>query len=155
MLFLRWVEYPHMMVCVHRTDDNGYHCSKYAGGKKVMGVTRQFKTIEELLKECENPPITKLIAKKDIALSNSPIEAINKICKRFLRYYKPKTYEELQKVTADFVRIYNTIRPHGSLDGLTPFQSYQNIEKVNYSPQISSARTPRFQENKSMICGLC
>ena len=42
MLFLSWVEFPHMMVCIHRTLDNGYHCSKYQGGKKVMGVTRQF-----------------------------------------------------------------------------------------------------------------
>ena len=48
MLFLCWIEYPHMMVCIHRTLDNGYHCSKYQGGKKVMGVTRQFSTKEEL-----------------------------------------------------------------------------------------------------------
>lgn len=60
MLFLRWIEYPHMMVCVHRTDDNGYHCSKYAGGKKVMGVTRQFNSKEELktfLIELPSPPV--------------------------------------------------------------------------------------------------
>ena len=48
MLFLSWVEFPHMMVCIHRTLDNGYHCAKYQGGKKVMGVTRQFSTKEEL-----------------------------------------------------------------------------------------------------------
>ncbi|TSJ41284.1 hypothetical protein [Fluviicola chungangensis] len=60
MIFFRWVEYPQMHVCIHRTTDNGFFCSKYVGGKKVMGVTRQFKTKEELkdfLLGLPNPPI--------------------------------------------------------------------------------------------------
>lgn len=48
MTFLHWVKYPHMMVCVHRTADHGFFCSKYVGGSKVMGVQREFKTKEEL-----------------------------------------------------------------------------------------------------------
>lgn len=48
MVFLQWVNYPHMNVCVHRTMDNGFFCSKYVGEKKVMGVTREFATKEEL-----------------------------------------------------------------------------------------------------------
>ena len=48
MIFFRWVEYPQMHVCIHRTTDNGFFCSKYVGGKKVMGVTREFKTKQEL-----------------------------------------------------------------------------------------------------------
>ncbi len=60
MVFLRWVEYSHMMVCVHRTLENGFFCSKYVGGKKVPGVTREFKTKEELgsfLLGLPNPPV--------------------------------------------------------------------------------------------------
>lgn len=60
MIFLRWIEYPHMMVCVHRTDDSGFNCSKYVGGKKVVDVSRQFKTKEELrafLLGLPNPPV--------------------------------------------------------------------------------------------------
>ncbi|MNU74989.1 hypothetical protein D3C71_645050 [compost metagenome] len=63
MLFLHWVKYPQMMVCIHRTDDNGFHCSKYVGGSKVMGVTRQFGTKEELrafLVELPSAPIKEI-----------------------------------------------------------------------------------------------
>jgi hypothetical protein len=59
MIFLRWIEYPHMMVCVHGTDDGGFTCSKYVGGQKIMGVSRQVKTKEELstfLLSLPNPP---------------------------------------------------------------------------------------------------
>ena len=59
MIFLRWIEYPHMMVCVHITEDGDFNCSKYVDGKKIMGVSRQFKTKEELgtfLLSLPNPP---------------------------------------------------------------------------------------------------
>ena len=36
------------MVCVHRTVDDDFFCSKYVGEKKVMGVTHDFATKEEL-----------------------------------------------------------------------------------------------------------
>ena len=59
MVFFRWVEYPQMMVCIHRTLDNGFFCAKYVGGKKVPGVTREFKTKQELrdfLMKLPSPP---------------------------------------------------------------------------------------------------
>lgn len=59
MIFFRWVEYPQMMVCIHRTLDNGFFCTKYVGGKKVMDVTREFETKEELrefLLKLPSPP---------------------------------------------------------------------------------------------------
>ncbi len=119
------------------------------------GSENNNKTIDELLKTFQNPPIQKIIAKKDIKFSNSPIEAVNKIYKRFLRYHKPKTFEELEKVTDLFVLTYNTIRPHGSLNGLTPQEVYENKEAINYSERIAKARITRLIENKKMVCGVC
>src|SRR5690554_1700389 len=46
-------------------------------------------TIDELLRETTHPEISKIIAMKDISFSNSPVEAINKIIKRYLRIYMP------------------------------------------------------------------
>lgn len=43
-------------------------------------------TIEELLHETTHPDILKIIAMKSINFSNSPIEAISKIIKRYLRF---------------------------------------------------------------------
>lgn len=119
------------------------------------GAENNNKTVDELIRENEIPPITKLIAREDIAFSNSPIEAINKIFKRYLRYYKPQTYSELQILTDQFVEHYNTIRPHGSLKGLTPFEAYQNHKQISYSEQITNARALRISANKAMICNKC
>jgi hypothetical protein len=113
-------------------------------------------TITELLNTTERPCITKIIAKKDIQFSNSPIEAINKICKRFLRHYKPKTMEQLLEVINSFVIEYNTKRPHGTLKGLTPIEAYQNFSTLNFSENIAQARINRILTNKAIPkCKLC
>lgn len=60
MIFLCWVEFPQMMLCINRTKDNGFFCSKYVGGNKVMGATWEFKTKEELkefLLGLPSPPV--------------------------------------------------------------------------------------------------
>lgn len=119
------------------------------------GSENNNKTVDELVRENKIPPITKLIAREDIAFSNSPIEAINKIYKRFLRHFKPQTYDELQKVTVRFVSCYNTIRPHGSLKGLTPFEAYQNYPQLSYTEQIAGSHAERVKANKAMICSNC
>jgi transposase InsO family protein len=113
-------------------------------------------TITELLNATDSPSITKIIAKKDIQFSNSPIEAINKICKRFLRHYKPKTMEQLIEVINSFVIEYNTKRPHGTLKGLTPIEAYQNFSTLNFSEAIAQARINRILTNKAIPkCKLC
>lgn len=111
-------------------------------------------TITELLEKTKRPLIQKLIAKKDIQFSNSPIEAINKICKRYLRHYKPSTLQELKVIIALFVHDYNTVRPHGKLKGLTPLQAYQNQQPTDFKPQIRQAKAERIALNKTQKCGL-
>src|SRR5690554_911216 len=77
-------------------------------------------TIDNLLLETTHPEISKVIAMKDISFSNSPIEAINKIMKRYLRFHKPETIDQLIECLELIVNDYNEKRPHGSLLGLTP-----------------------------------
>jgi transposase InsO family protein len=109
-------------------------------------------TVKELLKNNKRPPLKHLIALKDIAFSNSPIEAVNKIYKRYLRFYKPSTYKELIVITELFVHDYNRIRPHGSLKGLTPFQAYLNQQPPDYKQPIILARQKRIQYNQENRC---
>jgi hypothetical protein len=50
-----------MMLCIHRTEDNVFFCSKYIGGSKVMGANWEFKTKEELkdfLLKLPSPPVS-------------------------------------------------------------------------------------------------
>jgi transposase InsO family protein len=81
-------------------------------------------SVEEWLQITEDPKITKLIALKDIAFSNSPIEAVNKIMKRYIRKQEPQNVDQLQNGLIDHVFDYTSTRPHGSLDGYTPLEIY-------------------------------
>jgi putative transposase len=112
--------------------------------------------VEELLRDTFPPYITKVIALKDIRFSNSPIEAINKIYKQYLRHYQPKTPAALLQVTEAFVHDYSTLRPHGSLKGLIPMEAYTRPElKLDFRQTLREARVQRIAENKQINCSLC
>src|SRR5690606_10087611 len=64
-------------------------------------------TVNEFLESSQPPQFTKVIALKDIRFSNSHIEAINKIYKRYLRHYQLSTPEALNKITDFFMNDYN------------------------------------------------
>ena len=99
---------------------------------------------------------TKVIALKDISFSNSPVEAINKIMKRYLRYFMPNTFEKLVDCLKLIVKDYNEVRPHGSLDGLTPMEAYTNATvKINFSIEKIYAKALRILENKKLNCTIC
>lgn len=119
------------------------------------GSENNNKTIDQLIQATKKPLFQKVIAKKDIAYSNSPIEAINKIAKRYLRFYKPRTLEELEKVVLFIIQDYNTLRPHGSLKGLTPLEAYSNKPPLDFKPQMKASRIARIQENKKNLCIKC
>ena len=113
-------------------------------------------TVQELLDACENPEIHKIIARKDIAFSNSPIEAINKIMKRYLRSHKPDNLEALQLLLPKIISDYQHQRPHGSLKGLTPMEAYvQKFVNVDFKPQIQAAKATRIETNRKSNCSMC
>jgi len=113
-------------------------------------------SISELLRQTESPTITKIIAQKDICFSNSPVEAINRIMKRYLRYHDPQRFDQLKSVMAQSISDYNEIRPHGSLNGLTPTEAYTDPEKfLDFGKQKKLARLSRIAENQQANCTLC
>lgn len=112
--------------------------------------------IEDLLNETKHPKITKVVALKDISFSNSPVEAINRIFKRYLRHYHPKTESTLNTILDFFVNDYGTIRPHGSIAGLCPMECYSNPDVVlDFREEKRKARSIRMAQNMGVECKIC
>ncbi|MFN6943675.1 MAG: transposase [Cytophagaceae bacterium] len=112
-------------------------------------------TVKELLESTESPQLTMVVALKDIAFSNSPIEAINKIMKRYLRYYDPSSEQQLYSCLSNAVEDYSSIRPHTSLDGFTPMEVYSgSIPDLDFRTQIREAKNVRILMNRKG-CGQC
>ncbi|MBI3134511.1 MAG: hypothetical protein HYZ14_07510 [Bacteroidetes bacterium] len=113
-------------------------------------------TIEELLRKTDHPVITKIIALKDISFSNSSIEAINKIAKRYLRILDPRTFEKLITCVEFFVFNYSHKRPHGSLKGLTPFEAYTKPgTALTFQNEMIKAKQKRIAFNQTNSCKMC
>ena len=112
-------------------------------------------SVEKLLDSTDHPEITKVIALKDIAFSNSPIEAINKIAKNYLSYLQPASFSALVDCISFTVADYTSSRPHGSLRGLTPLEAYsQQAVKLDFSNEQQNAKFLRIEENRKG-CGRC
>src|SRR5690554_7615900 len=86
--------------------------------------------VEDFLTNIEAPVIIKLHALKEVKFSNSAVEAVNKIIKRYLRKKLPDTLDQLIQYLKEIINDYNTVRPHGSLLGLTPMECYTS-ESIN------------------------
>lgn len=111
--------------------------------------------VEDYLANLTMPEIIKLLALKEVKFSNSAVEAINKIIKRYLRKKLPNTLEELIKCLEEIVLNYNTVRPHGSLLGLTPMECYTSKTiNLDFKQQKLQAKKYRILQNKSVNCGI-
>src|SRR5690554_1764090 len=104
-----------------------------------------------------NTPRTRWhLARAGVTFSNSAIEAINKIIKRYFRKKLPDTLEALTLCLEEIINDYNTIRPHGSLLGLSPMECYTS-ENVNldFKEQKLEAKKERITQNRAVNCGVC
>jgi transposase InsO family protein len=102
--------------------------------------------------------IEKQVAMLNIHFSNSMIESIFKLLKYRYLYFKELETEQALRNELDWaVKDYNDIRPHGSLNGLTPkeVQNGNGIEKLPFKNQLEQARKQRLEENRSNICNDC
>lgn len=114
-----------------------------------MGVAGQ-----QLLAAHAHPAIRHIIAQKDIRFSNSPIEAINKIMKGYLRNHAPQSLTATEHVVASAVHDYTEVRPHGSLKGAIPLERYLNPGFTPAPPDLKAARAQRIEENSKTNCRL-
>ncbi|MBD79901.1 MAG: hypothetical protein CL840_13390 [Crocinitomicaceae bacterium] len=102
--------------------------------------------------------IKRLIAGKDIDFSNSMVEALNKIVKnRYLYLLESPNLNALKDNIAFSINNYNTIRPHGSLEGNTPEEILTN-QPINQNQLRESrleARKVRIAYNRINTCKKC
>lgn len=119
------------------------------------GSENTAESVKELISTTKKPSLKHLIHMKDIAYSNSAIEAINKTCKAYLRYYKPTTLEATIKIIELFIEDYNLIRPHGANNGLTPYEKYTFQNPYDFKTAIQNEKTKRFHTNKKDFCSKC
>ena len=98
------------------------------------------------------------IAKKDIICSNSMVEALNKTAKySWLFRLTSPDHEHTVKLVEEFVKTYNEVRPHISLNGLTPLEAYTNNipDKEQWRKNILDAKAKRLAENQGLNCQIC
>jgi len=105
-----------------------------------------------------NIPIEHIIAQKDVAFSNSMVEALNKTIKH--QFLFPKSIangEQLSLVLESSIPIYNTIRPQMSLGGNTPQETFNglSIDFSRYSQDFNEHKVYRRQQNMKNSCGIC
>ena len=86
------------------------------------------------------------------------IEAFNKTVKYQWLYKKDlPNHEVLLKYLDEFIPIYNQLRPHCKLGGLTPDQAYTGViaPKDQWKLDKYNARVKRILENQQLNCPFC
>lgn len=106
----------------------------------------------------KDTPLNKVIALKDILKSNSMAEYVNRVMKYEYLFTKPiYDLEQLFKVMSKAVVNFNCIRPHGALNGLTPFEAQMGV-KINLKLEkqlMKEAILSRVNWNQSHNCQGC
>lgn len=125
----------------------------------VDGGSENFNgTVDEFLNNLDMIEIKRIRALKDIAFSNSMAEALNRIMKTYYLNNIPIENTEWLERIIEFVKEdFAYKRPHGLLNGLTPFQTYcgKRPELISFSKQIADARIIRTAKNQKYSCGKC
>lgn len=119
------------------------------GGSENMAAD-----VQALLAAQAHPAIRHIIAQRDMRFSNSPIEAINKIMKGYLRHHAPQTFEATERVVVFATHDYTEVRPHGSLKGAIPMERYIDPNFSLVLPDLKAARARRIEENRKANCKL-
>jgi hypothetical protein len=104
--------------------------------------------------------INQLTALKDIAYSNSMVEAFHKLHKYQYLFPFDKVLLNPEKLIQHMnysIPDYNDVRPHYALKGLTPSEAHDKKPFINFTPMMEAAAFKRKAENKNSAnhCGLC
>jgi hypothetical protein len=111
-------------------------------------------TVQQFLNNTSLPFIQHIIAQKDVAFSNSMIEAANKNIKYHFLYHRHiPDFESLIRYLKEAIDDYNN-RPHDVLNGLTPLEMLngKQFDKTALQSQIANAKAARINENKQFKC---
>ena len=120
------------------------------------GSENKASIVLDLLLGSKQPSITRVVALQDILFSNSPVEAVNKILKGYLRRMKPQGVAATIAAIRFALHDYTHARPHGSIDGLIPFERYlQPHLKPDTSAQRRMAQALRIAANRASACSSC
>ena len=102
--------------------------------------------------------MTKLIALKNITQSNSMVERANHTLKyRYLFLRDVRDRKHLIRTLQYFLKDYNTIKPHGALRTLTPFEAWigKKVDDSHRMKLLTDAKTKRLEYNKTNKCSKC
>jgi len=124
----------------------------------VDGGSESNNVLVETFLSDEKVPIRKIIAQKDIVFSNSMIESVNKLLKyRYLFNHEIRDIDHLIQHLEYFIPVYNGVRPHISLKGLTPNEVFNGItlNKEELKEQTVIARDKMITENRNSACTVC
>jgi len=105
-----------------------------------------------------NISIKHIIAQKDVAFSNSMVEALNKTIKHQFLYPLEIVYQkQLINILDQTVLIYNTIRPQMSLAGNTPQETFDGIpiDISQYTQGFKEQKQLRLIQNQRNSCKVC
>jgi putative transposase len=110
--------------------------------------------VQDFIKEAESPSLQHIVAQRDIAFSNSMIEAAHKNLKyRFLYHKTIADFNSLCNYLPQAIEDYNN-RPHHVLYGLTPLETLhgKTIDKKSLHQQVIVSKTERIIKNKQEKC---
>ncbi len=101
--------------------------------------------------------IKRIISKRDVKWSNSIVEALFRSLKNNYLYLKVcKTIEELKRRVNFYLNQHNSVIPHSSFDGATPFELYSKkwtlSMAINLTANISKAVGQRISQNQRSLC---
>lgn len=125
----------------------------------VDGGSENFNgTVNDFLKNLTGIKIHRIRALRDVIYSNSIAEAFNRILKTY--YLNHKLISDLNELilrVEESVNDFSFNRPHGKLNGLTPFEAFiGNVpDKSDFKNQIADSRVMRVQLNRNYSCMKC
>lgn len=115
-------------------------------------------TVDDFLNGLKEISIHRIRALCDVIWSNSMAEAFNRILKTcYLNHQSIGNTNELILRVEENVNDFAFERPHGKLNGLTPFETYiGNLpDKNDFKNQIAQSKTMRIQVNRNYSCSKC
>lgn len=115
-------------------------------------------TVDEFIDSVTDTEISKIRALKDVCFSNSQAEAVNRIIKTaYLNHKEILGTAQLVETLSEVIHDYCYLRPHGSIDGLIPFNRYigKTVDTTIIKQQLAAARAERIHKNKHLTCNKC